>query len=387
MKILHTSDWHIGKRLNGRERLDEQRAVLDEIAEICKTQEVELVLVAGDIFDTFLPSAEAETLFFEKIKKIAGEDRAVLIISGNHDDGVRLAAGVPLLEEFGVYVVGNERREISLSSNRKVRPVSSGEGFVVFENEKGERVFVNALPYPNEARFKQEKSELPYLERMKEWIEWGEKGNTEKYPSVFLSHIFVVGGEASDGEREIELGGARAVPYASLPPSDYIALGHLHKPQKMGKGNSFYSGSPLQYSFDEANTKKRVKVFDLTREGVQNLTDVYLSSGRKLCRLRAADIATAEELLDKNAEYLAEMTLVLSSPLTSEESARLANHENLVSLLTEINVTEGEREVQSRKNLSDSELFEAFYCSKFGEKPSDTLKEMFLSVLQKTEEE
>ncbi|MBQ8658862.1 MAG: exonuclease subunit SbcD, partial [Clostridia bacterium] len=88
MKILHTSDWHIGKRLVGRERLDEQEAVLDEIAQICETEEIELVIVAGDIFDTYTPSAEAENLFFKKIRKIAGETRAAILISGNHDDGV-----------------------------------------------------------------------------------------------------------------------------------------------------------------------------------------------------------------------------------------------------------------------------------------------------------
>ena len=82
MRILHTSDWHIGKRLMGRERLDEQSAALDEIVGICESEEVELVLVAGDIFDTYLPSAEAEDLFFSKIKAMAGEDRAVLLISG-----------------------------------------------------------------------------------------------------------------------------------------------------------------------------------------------------------------------------------------------------------------------------------------------------------------
>ena len=98
MKILHTSDWHIGKRLMGRERLDEQSLVLDEIIEVCEREKVELVLIAGDIFDTYTPAAEAENLFFDKIKRVAGADRAVLIISGNHDDGVRLSAVAPISE-------------------------------------------------------------------------------------------------------------------------------------------------------------------------------------------------------------------------------------------------------------------------------------------------
>ena len=381
MKILHTSDWHIGKRLNGRERLDEQESVLDEIAQICDDEKIELVLVAGDIFDTYLPGAEAEALFYKKIKKIAGEDRAVLINSGNHGDGVRLSAGAPRGEVLGIYIVGNERKEFPLHSQRKVRPVRSGEGFVVFENGRGEKVFVNTLPYPNEARFKQEKSDLPYAERMKGWIETGEKGNDEGLPSVFLSHIFVLGGEKADGEREIDLGGARAVSCETLPKADYIALGHLHKPQKMGKGHCYYSGSPLQYSFDEANTQKRVKVFELTRTGVTDLKDIFLSCGRKLCRLEATDPAMAEELLKANAQYLAELTLRLKEPLTTDEAARLTNHENLVALLTEVNGSQS-FDFVSRKGLSDEKLFEEFYRSLYGEEPEEALKEMFLSAMQ-----
>ena len=136
MRILHTSDWHIGKRLMGRERLKEQSAVLDEIVQICDREEVELVLIAGDIFDTYLPSAEAEDLFFTKIKAVAGKERAVVLISGNHDDGVRLSASAPLSEELGIYIVGNSRREIPLTSHRKVRPLRAGKGFAVFENER-----------------------------------------------------------------------------------------------------------------------------------------------------------------------------------------------------------------------------------------------------------
>lgn len=238
MRILHTSDWHIGKRLMGRERLDEQSAALDEIVGICEREEVELVLVAGDIFDTYLPSAEAEDLFFSKIKAMAGEDRAVLLISGNHDDGVRLSAAAPLSEELGIYIVGNARKPLPINARRRVVPCVRAPGFAVFENDRGEKAFVNALPYPNEARFKEEKSDLSFAERMKKWIDEGEAENPERLPSVFLSHIFVVGGVTSESEREIDLGGARAVPLDVLPKSDYIALGHLHKRQHMGKGHA-----------------------------------------------------------------------------------------------------------------------------------------------------
>lgn len=385
MRILHTSDWHIGKRLMGRERLDEQSDALDELVRICDEEAVELVLVAGDIFDTYMPSAEAEDLFFSKIKAIAGKDRAVLLISGNHDDGVRLSASAPLSEELGIYIVGNSRRPLPLHSMRKVRPVSSGPGYAVFENERGEKAFVNTLPYPNEARFKEEKSELSFSERMKKWIDEGEAGNVEGLPSVFLSHIFVVGGVTSESEREIDLGGARAVPLDILPKSDYIALGHLHKRQHMGKGNCWYSGSPLQYSFDEANTEKGVRIFDLTERGAENIRDIPLTSGKKLVRLEADSLASAKELLARYPDCWAELKLHLSSPLTSAESAELTACGGLVSLVTDVRET-GSMEFESRKGLSDFGLFEEFYRSQYNEAPGGELTALFLSVLQESEE-
>ncbi len=384
MKILHTSDWHVGKRLMGRERLQEQAEVLDEIVDICQREQVDLVLLAGDVYDTYTPSAEAEQLFYAKIKRVAGDNRAVFFISGNHDDGVRLSAIAPLSGEHGIYVMGNDRTLFIVASNRGTRAVQAGTGFVVFENANGKKVYVGALPYPNEARFKEEKSDLPYAERMQGWLQESMQGNTGGLPSVLMGHLFVAGGAVSDSEREIDLGGARAIPPDALPKADYIALGHLHKKQKMGKGHVYYSGSPLQYSFDES-ADKSVKVFTLNENGVQNLQDVPLTKGKKLIRLQATNVDDAATLLQGYPDNLVEMKLLLSAPLTSADSARLAAKENLVSLLTEIS---GEQEMQfeSRKGLADSALFDAFYQAEYNALPDERLKTLFLSILQELSE-
>ena len=120
MNILHTSDWHIGKRLMDRERLPEQIAALDEIVRICDERDVDLVLVAGDVFDTYMPSADAEEVFFRAVKRIAGEKRAVVIVSGNHDDGVRLAASAPLAAEEGIYLFGGGYDVVPVGGERAV---------------------------------------------------------------------------------------------------------------------------------------------------------------------------------------------------------------------------------------------------------------------------
>ena len=386
MRILHTSDWHIGKRLWNRDRLDEQSAVLDEIVGICEKERVELVLIAGDIFDTYTPSAEAEELFYSKIKKIAGEDRAVLIISGNHDDGVRLSATAPLAVESGIYIVGNSRTPLPISTDltsRIVRPIESGKGYALFENDRGEKAFISTLPYPNEARFKEEKSELSYIEQMKKWIDESESHKKEGTPSVFMAHIFVLGGICSDSEREIGLGGARALPVEALPASDYIALGHLHKKQKMGKGHCYYSGSPLQYSFDE-RSEKSVKIFNLTGAGVEDLREIPLTSGRKLVRLECTTPADAHLLLEQYPDSLIELTLHLNEPLTSLEATELSKHKNLVSLLTDVQ-SQTEFAFESRKNFSSERLFEEFYRSQYGKEPDAELKALFLQVMSEIE--
>ena len=131
---------------------------------------------------------------------------------------------------------------------------------------------------------------------MQKWMQASEEDREIDLPSVFMSHLFVLGGQSSESEREIDLGGARAIPCDILPKSDYIALGHLHKKQKMGSGHCYYSGSPLQYSFDESY-EKSVRVFDLTKNGVENLKEIPLTSGKKLIRLEATDVESAIALL------------------------------------------------------------------------------------------
>lgn len=389
MKILHTSDWHIGKRLMGRERLEEQEEVLDEIIELCQTHEIGLVLVAGDIFDTYTPSAEAESLFYEKVKKMAGDNRCVLLISGNHDDGVRLSAIAPFSGEQGVYVVGNARTTVLAKDResahaRDVRAIEQGKGYIVLQGKDGEKVFIATLPYPNEARFREEKSELPYVERIKGWIDEGLSQNVHNYPSILLAHIFVAGGDVSSSEREIDLGGARAFPLKDLPKCDYIALGHLHKKQRFGD-TVYYSGSPLQYAFDES-ADKSVKIFTLDEKGTQNIQDVPLTSGKKLIRLQAESVETALLLLQKYPQNLIELTLVLSTPLTSNESTKLAAYENLVSVIAQVH-SEENVQFESRKGLSNEELFDSFYQTNYNVQPEEKVKTLFLQTLEEIETE
>ncbi len=387
MKILHTSDWHIGKRLAGRERLNEQRAVLDEIAAICERESVELVLVAGDVFDTFLPSAEAEGEFFRAVKKIAGENRCLLAISGNHDDYMRLTAAAALAEEQGIYLYGNAERIPRLYPRKGLRASEAGAHHIVFVNERGEEVFVNVLPYPNEARLKEDKApEESFSDKMRRWIEAGQRENARALPSVFLSHLFVAGGAVSESEREIDLGGARAVPLELLPACDYSALGHLHKRQAF-RGNVVYSGSILQYAFDEVGAEKSVTVFDLDKQGVHGLHTVPLTAGRKLVRLTESDAERAMGLLRSYENCYIELTLLLSEPLTAQQVRALREaNEGLVSIVPVLSGGAEEELSVQRRQMSARELFAAYYKSLYAEEPPQPLMELFLSLSEDADE-
>jgi len=382
MKILHTSDLHVGKKLMGRERYAEYRAVFSELTEICKDENIELVLIAGDVFDTYTPSAEAEEIFYSGVKQLS-RLCTVLVISGNHDDYVRLTAAAALAEELNVYIVGNNTKSIKCGKKSGVYPEKSGLGWVIFANERGERVYINTLPYPNEARFKEGKTDESFEEKMARWLALGEEGKTEKLPSVLLSHIFVAGGSVSDSEREIDLGGTRVVPLDMLPDCDYVALGHLHKRQRLGK-NAYYSGAPMQFTFDESGAKKSVNVFDLTADGVQNLRQIEITSPRKLIRLQANGVENGIKLLEENADCFVELTLNLGGPMLPSQSAELHAFENLVSLKAEVQGEVAANTVVSNKNKSSSQIFSDYYKLRYDKEVPQDLLSLFLSL---TEEE
>ena len=384
MKIIHTSDWHIGKRLCGRERLEEQREVLGEIAEICDLERADLVLIAGDVFDNFLPSAEAEDLFYESVKRIAGEERTVLVISGNHDDNVRLAAASALSEEQGIYIFGNTARVPRPVGQRRVRLVEASANHAVVSDGK-EEIFLNILPYPNEARLREDKNpDESFLDKMRRWIAAGESKNVRRLPSIFLSHLFVAGGQVSEGEREIDLGGARAVPLGLLPDCAYAALGHLHRRQHF-KGNVYYSGSILQYAFDEAGAQKSVVAFEIKDGKAEDIREIPLTKGRQLVRLEAVGLTQAKELLAMHGDALAELTLHLHEPLLASQVRELKEGApGLVSIISDVQLEGQERSGVSRKSMSSSELFREYYKSIYAEYPADALTELFLSI---TEEE
>lgn len=378
MKFLHTSDWHLGKKIEGRERISEQRAVLNEIVTVAENENVDVILVAGDVFDTFVPTSEAEELFFDATCNLAKNNRKVVIISGNHDDAFRLSAPNPFAERMGIYIAGGAETHFS--------NVKSGNGYIELE-KNGESVFIGLLPYPNEARFKEEvNSDEDFTDKMKRWLNTGLSKNTQNLPSILVGHFYTLGGEVSESERPIDLGGARSVDKSILPDCNYIALGHLHKRQVASKSkNAYYSGAILEYAFDEAGYEKSVNVFEIIDGKTQNFKQIPLKSGKKLMRLTANGYENALELLDKNQGKFIELTLNLEQPLTDLQMKTIKNEYPDVVLLNLVFNEMSGTVTESKKSLTDEQLFSGYYKAKYGKEPPEKLTEMFLEIINEAD--
>lgn len=251
MKFVHLSDLHIGKRVYGFSLLEEQRYLLQEIANILEEKKVEGVWIAGDIYDTAVPSAEAVTLFDEFLTEISRLNIPVFIISGNHDSAERLAFGNQVFQRQNIF--------ISSVYGGKTKPV-------ILQDAYGE-IAVYGLPYIRPAQIRSI-HEQPEIHNHNEAVRYAieQMEINPKRRNVILSHQFVTGAVSCDSE-EVYVGGIDNVDGNVYDQFDYVALGHIHSPQRITRDTMRYSGSPLKYSFSEVNQEKKLLLVDLQEKG------------------------------------------------------------------------------------------------------------------------
>ncbi len=273
MRFLHTSDWHVGRSLHGTDLLVAQEAVLGGLADVVADEGVDVVLVAGDVYDRAVPSADATAVLDRVLTRLRAAGAAVVLTPGNHDSARRLGFASGLLAVSGVHV-------------RATTPQVDEP--VLFTDEHGE-VAVYGLPYlePDVARHElglavgrsHESVLTAAMDRVRADLA-GRPGTR----SVVLAHAFVGGGVVSDSERDICVGGVDLVPASVFDGVDYVALGHLHRPQSLSP-RVRYSGSPLAYSFGEAGHGKQAWLVDLDATGLAGVRAVPLPAPRRLTLL------------------------------------------------------------------------------------------------------
>jgi DNA repair protein SbcD/Mre11 len=286
MRLLHTSDWHIGRSLHGTDLLAEQEAVLSGLAEVVAAESVEVVVVAGDVYDRAVPSADATGVLDRVLMRLRSAGAAVVLTPGNHDSARRLAFGAGLMARSGVHV-------------RAVTPALDEP--VLLSDAHGD-VAVYGLPYlePEVARHELGLAEARSHEAVLTAAMDRVRADLFLRPgvrSVVLAHAFVGGGVPSDSERDICVGGVDLVPAAVFDGVDYVALGHLHRPQTLSD-RVRYSGSPLAYSFGEAGQHKQAWLVELDADGLAEVRAVPLPAPRQLTVLRGelADLLADPEL-------------------------------------------------------------------------------------------
>lgn len=402
MRILHTSDWHFGRTLEGRSRIPEQEKFVDELCQIVKDEEIDLVMVAGDVFDTVNPPAVAEELFYDTMARLAdGGKKGVVVIAGNHDNPERLRAAGPLAHRYGISLLGLPSDKPMLygagNNGKTVSIINGGPSWV----EMGvpgcdHTAVILALPYPSEARLREVLSaelddqllQEAYSAKIARLFEGLSSNFRSDTVNLAMSHLFMLGGQGSDSERPINLGGALTVDPSALPTgAQYVALGHLHRPQKVGGPiPARYSGSPLAYSFSERGKSKGVIIADIVPGQKAAEKEIILSSGNPL-ELWVAEGGMAEVLrwIEEGRDLNAwiELELHLTKPLTNEDIQLIRSQRpGIINIRPVLPGTDQELIAEKRSDLSIDELFRRFYDKQTnGAQLDENLLKLFLELV------
>lgn len=250
MKLLHTSDWHIGIKLATYDYLPDQRIFADWLIKTVQSEKIDVVLIAGDIFDRAIPSSESIDLVDEIFSKLISNNISVVVISGNHDSAERLNFCSKAMESAGLYIRTEQRDAKDI-----------GDPIEITKN--GESVYIIPVPYLDPQRV----IEIDDAERSHGGlVDAILKLRIQEVPdpakTIVMSHAFVAGGTESDSERKVSIGGTSRVAVDVYQDFGFVALGHLHRPQQVAGQNIFYSGTPLQYSFSEEH-QKSVRIIEI----------------------------------------------------------------------------------------------------------------------------
>ncbi|MGI4820296.1 MAG: exonuclease SbcCD subunit D C-terminal domain-containing protein [Janthinobacterium lividum] len=288
MRVLHTADWHLGQHfLTGQERLTEQRAFLDWLLATVQAQEVEALVLAGDVFDTTSPSHAAQELYYDFLVRMQGTCcRDIVVVGGNHDSPTLLNASRRLLRALRIHVVGGAPTD---PAEQIISLAGSGPGLVVcavpFLRDRDLRLSI-AGETPDERQFRIRESIAGHYLALSEH-DLVRRLREQDVPVLATGHLYAAGGEAREGaERDVHIGGLGVVGAEHFPVAfDYVALGHLHRPQVVGgREHIRYSGSPVPLSFTEADDKQQVLLLDFAGAGPPQITALPVPVTRRLQR-------------------------------------------------------------------------------------------------------
>lgn len=375
MKFVHLSDLHLGKRVNEYSMLEDQAEILTQILNIIDDEAPDGVLIAGDVYDKSVPAAEAVQLFDLFLTALADRPLQVFVISGNHDSPERLSFGARLMTKSGIH--------IAPVYNGNVAPISLQDAFGTVD--------VYLLPFvkPSHVRRFYEDVSDSYTDALKTAV--AAMPICADHRSVLVTHQFVTGAQQTDSE-ELSVGGTDNVDVSVFDAFDYVALGHLHRPQNCGSLRVRYSGSPLKYSFSEAQDCKSVTVVELREKGTLEVRMVHLIPKRDLRELRG----TYNDLMKKSFyEHTTYQSDYVHITLTDEEDIlnavgklRTVYH-NLMKLDYDNKRTQRRSEIRAAEaeQKTPMELFSDFYTLQNNQAMSEDQVAFIRELVEETWEE
>ncbi|UZQ52567.1 exonuclease SbcCD subunit D [Clostridium kluyveri] len=403
MRILHTSDWHLGKSLEGHSRMEEQEAFLEDFINIVQKNHVDLVIIAGDIYDNANPPARAEKIFYHTLKKLSSKgERLTLIIAGNHDNPDRLVAAGPLARDHGIIMMGTPKSIVPRGDYGNNKVINSGQGFIEIELNK-EKAIIIAVPYPSEKRLnevlynsmEEEKEQIKsYNDRIKKLFHNLSKNYREDTINILVSHLFTLGSDQAGSERNVQLGGSFIVNKDCFPENaQYIALGHIHKPQIVPgtNGKARYSGSPIQYNKKEINFKKKCFIVDVEAGKECNVQEIELKVYKPIEVWKCSSIEDAIERCTKNKDRNCWVYLeVVTDRFIREDEIKLmkTTKRDIIEIVPKIEDSSSRNiDIHDFSHKSFEEIFREFYFKERKVEPQSEVIDLLLSIMKEEKED
>lgn len=371
MKLIHLSDLHLGKRIYGYSMIEDQKYILNQIIDIIGEEKPDGVILAGDLYDKSIPPAEAVQLFDWFLMKLSLLKTSVFAISGNHDSAERIAFGSGLMSEKKVYF----------------SPVYDGTISKIEMEDQYGAVSVWLLPFLKPAvvrqALKEEKIE-GYQNAVETVIGRMELNKEER--NVLVAHQFVTGAALCESE-EINIGGLDQISADVFREFDYVALGHLHSPQKVGVDTIRYSGTPLKYSFSETGQTKSVTIVELLEKGKINLRQVPLVPLRDMRKIKGTymELMHASSNLEEEREDYLHITLTDEDDIPDGFLKLRVVYPNLMQLAYDNRRTQTNQEIHVTEQLeqkSEQELFEEFYKVQNNQGLSEDQKKFVIELIE-----
>ena len=373
MKILHISDLHIGKRLHECSMIEDQKYILNKILNVIKDEKVEAVLIAGDVYDKGIPSEEAVHIFDDFLSELVKLNVKAFVIAGNHDSQERLSFGSRIMTQAGIY--------LSQAYNGSIAPIT-------IQDDYGD-INIYMLPYiqPNTVRRFFEGKELStYTDAVKAVVDAMNVDKSKR--NVLIAHQFITGASTTDSEQK-SVGGTDNVDISALEGFDYVALGHLHRPQSCGGIDTIrYSGTPLKYSFSESKDTKSVTILDVNQKGDLKISTIELKPLRDLVELKGkyAELMNKDFYEGKSFvnDYV-RVTLTDEDDILEAMNRMRTVYKNILTLDYDNTRTRTSQEIQAVSEIAKktpNELFAEFFNKQNNQDMSED-QESLISALIK----